>query len=131
LGAINDFFTIKIERPEIKNRIGENFIVFDYISYEAARQIASKQVYAIRENLKTQKNIDFSISPAAAKQLAYEFRKDEHISQGGRGVGNVIENMLIRPISDYLVKQKIWGDASINVTGFELVNGNWRIICDD
>jgi ATP-dependent Clp protease ATP-binding subunit ClpA len=124
-------FTLRIERPEIKNRIGENFIVFNYISYKAAAAIAEKQFRAIQRNLKEQKNINLQIAEKASRELSLELHKEEHISQGGRGVGNVIENMLIRPLSDYLVEHKIWQDSSLTIKGFVQEKGNWSIVCDD
>ena len=125
MDSINNFFTLKIERPEIKNRIGENFIVFDYISYRAAFDIAKKQIKAIQKNLLSTKNITLEISKEAMKDIIKELQKNEHISQGGRGVGNVIENMIIRPLSDYLVENSIFYNSEINIKNINKVNGNF------
>lgn len=130
LNSINEFFTTRIERPEIKNRIGENFIVFNYISFRSAGQIAEKQFNVIKTNLRIQKNISLDMTENARRVFAQEIRKEEHISQGGRGVGNVVENMIIRPLSDYLVENRIWENASITINNFVNTKGIWRLECD-
>ena len=130
LEEITKFFTLKIERPEIKNRIGENFIIFDYISYKAASEIAEKQIKTIIDNLKRTKEIELSLSNQAYESIYSELKKDEHISQGGRGVGNVIENMLIRPLSDYLVEHQLFGECSLVIKDIKRNKGNFEVICD-
>ena len=125
LNAINYYFTIKIERPEIKNRIGENFVVFDFISYDAARKIADKQIDKIKFNLKNGKNIILNLEDEAKNDIFMELIKDEHIKQGGRGVGNVIENMVIRPLSDYLVNHMIFDNATINIKSITKTKGGF------
>lgn len=130
MDAINNFFTLKIERPEIKNRIGENFIVFDYISYRASVEIVKKQVSTIIKNLKNSKNINLDISKDAYIDIFNELKKNEHISQGGRGVGNVVESMLIRPLSNYLVENEIFEDSTINLKKIIKDKNNFVIVCD-
>lgn len=128
LGGIDKYFVEKLQRPEIKNRIGENFIVFNFISYEAAKTIADKQIKTIIRNIKEQKNINLRFTSGALEQIYSVIRQDEHISQGGRGVGNVIENMVLRPLSNYLVENRIWSNDTVEVSGFVAVKGNWRIL---
>jgi len=130
LGAINEYFTVRIERPEIKNRIGENFIVFDYVSTKAAEEIAKKQLKSIRNNLKESKNIQLDITKNAFNDLLCELGKSEHLSQGGRGVGNVVENMLIRPLSDYMVENGIFSDRKIVIKGIKSGINGFVIDCD-
>ena len=45
---IKTFFTTK-SKPEIMNRIGENFLFYKFISREAGREIADKQLTNIKE----------------------------------------------------------------------------------
>ena len=132
LDNIDTFFTEKIERPEIKNRIGENFIVFNFISPEAAKLIAEKQISAIRSNLKKSKNITLVFEKDAIHSIRNELcdKNKEHLQQGGRGVGNVIENMLIRPLSNYLVKKEIFENATVVIKDIKEENGLFELICD-
>ena len=130
MNSINEFFTTKIERPELKNRIGENFIVFDYISYASAAKIAEKQVNAIIDNLRRQKNIRLTLSSEAGKRFMDEIVKLENISQGGRGVGNIVENMILRPLAVHMAEKKMWNGGSINIKNFACSKGNWSLVCD-
>ena len=38
-----------------------------------------------------------------------------NLDNGGRGIGNVVENFLINPLSRYLFDNKILGDACVSV----------------
>jgi ATP-dependent Clp protease ATP-binding subunit ClpA len=51
---IKAFFTNKLGRPEIFNRFGDNFVVFDFIKNEVAKQILEKNLLVITKNLKKQ-----------------------------------------------------------------------------
>ena len=114
--AIEDYFKLELGRPEILNRIGENIVVFDYIRKEAAELILKGQVNKIISRLREQKNIQIEI-----KDFAYSSLKDAatfDLSNGGRGIGNQVESLLINPLSRWLFDNEITGDAQIVIEGF-------------
>ena len=114
--AIEDYFNLELGRPEILNRIGENIVVFDYIRKEAAELILQSQVNKIISRLREQKNIRILI-----EDFAYNSLKEAAIfdlSNGGRGIGNQVENLLINPLSRWLFDNEITGDAEIVIEGF-------------
>lgn len=55
LATIKDYFKYTIQRPELLNRIGDNFIVFDFIREDAAAQILDLKLSAITKNLEHEK----------------------------------------------------------------------------
>jgi len=114
--AIKTFFVTK-SKPEIMNRIGENFLYYKFISKEAGIEIANKQICAIKESIKDEKNIDLEISDKAMNFL-YKLIV-ANLDQGGRGVGNVIEKALINPLARYMANKKIVGDTHIIVTNIK------------
>ncbi len=115
--AIEDYFKLELGRPEILNRIGENIVVFDYIRKEAAELILQSQVKKVTGNLREQKNIRIRI-----EDFAYESLKEAatfDLSNGGRGIGNQVESLLINPLSRWLFDNEITENADIVIEGFE------------
>lgn len=52
---IKKFFNETLGRPELLNRFGENFVVFDFIRPEIAEEIIEKNIEKIREKLQEKK----------------------------------------------------------------------------
>ncbi len=115
--AIEDYFKLELGRPEILNRIGENIVVFDYIRKEAADLILKSQVNKMISRLREQKNIRISIEDYAYNSLEEAATAD--LSNGGRGIGNQVESLLINPLSRWLFDNEITEDADIVIEAFE------------
>ena len=115
--AIEDYFKLELGRPEILNRIGENIVVFDYIRKEAAGQILKSQVNKIIGNLREQKNIRIRIEDFAYRSLQDAATFD--LSNGGRGIGNQVESLLVNPLSRWMFDNGVIQDAEIVIEGFD------------
>ena len=115
--AIEDYFKLELGRPEILNRIGENIVVFDYIRKEAADLILKAQVDKIIRNLREQKNIQIRIEDYAYKSLEEAATFD--LSNGGRGIGNQVEALLVNPLSRWMFDHAVIQDAEVVIEGFE------------
>lgn len=98
---IKSYFNEELGRPEILNRIGENFIIFNYISKEASYEIIQNQLTKITNKLFNEFNIELIIKNNAIISLVDFITSN--LSQGGRGIGNIIEKCLINPLSRYLI----------------------------
>lgn len=114
-GAVEDYFKLELGRPEILNRIGENVVVFDFIRPEAAEQILRSQVDRIFADLSADRKISVSITDSAYSVLLS--RALGNLANGGRGIGNIVEDLLINPLSRYLFDNEILSDASLEITG--------------
>jgi ATP-dependent Clp protease ATP-binding subunit ClpA len=55
--SIKDYFKLQLGRPEILNRIGDNFVVFDFIREDTAKEIANAQINKIFAKIFEQKGI--------------------------------------------------------------------------
>lgn len=112
LSAIQDYFTYTIQRPELLNRIGDNFIVFDFIREKAVAEILDLKLSAIAGNLEREKGLQLELK-APFRQYLLEQAK-QNLTNGGRGIGNMVETCLINPLSTVLTKER-WtaGDAVI------------------
>ena len=103
LDAIKDYFKFQIQRPELLNRIGDNFVIFDFISKEAAKEILLLKINAITQNLERDKALKLIISDDFSNHL-YE-QVLNNLDNGGRGIGNVIETKLVNPLSRILIQE--------------------------
>lgn len=116
--AIEDYFKLQLGRPEILNRIGENIVVFDYIRPEVAKRILNSQVNKIVKNLSSEKHIALTIADDAMDTLTEQALNN--LQNGGRGISNVVENLLINPLSRYLFDNEIFDNASVTIDNIDV-----------
>ena len=116
--AIEDYFKLELGRPEILNRIGENIVVFDFIRQEAAQAILSSQVNKIVRRMEEQKQIRITVTDEAYAQLHAAATRD--LSNGGRGIGNQVESLLINPLSRWLFDNGITASANVVIDAFDV-----------
>ena len=115
--AIEDYFKLQLGRPEILNRIGENIVVFDYIRPDVAKLILNAQVNKIIKNLSVEKHISLTLSDRAMEVLTEQAL--DNLANGGRGIGNVVENLLINPLSRYLFDNETFENATVIIDDIE------------
>ncbi len=125
--AIEDYFKLELGRPEILNRIGENIVVFDYIRKDAAKLILKSQVDKIISRLREQKNIRIRIEDHAYAGLEKAATFD--LSNGGRGIGNQVESLVINPLSRWLFDHEITENAELVIEAFETAANPASIRC--
>lgn len=125
--AIEDYFKLELGRPEILNRIGENIVVFDFIRPEVAKAILSAQVEKIAKNLSAEKRIELVIQEKAMKVL--EDKALGNLANGGRGIGNIVESLLITPLSRYLFDEEISGNVRLILEDIDGDNMPYAIAC--
>jgi ATP-dependent Clp protease ATP-binding subunit ClpA len=117
--AINDFFTFGINRPEILNRMGENFAIFDFIRPDAGRKIYEMNIASIIKNTYLNSGITLKITTKALDSLWLQIcpndvNKWNHLNNGGRGIKNCLEKCLINPLATYMFENNIVS-GSINI----------------
>ncbi|MGR9249945.1 AAA family ATPase [Rhizobium leguminosarum] len=93
---IDRHFKLTLNRPEILNRIGENVIVFDFIRPQIADAIFDSMVANLLESTRSI-GFDISITDKAKTVLKEMCLHD--LSNGGRGVRNMVEAHLANPLS--------------------------------
>lgn len=104
LDEIRNFFNTKLNRPEILNRFGDNFVVFDFIRPDVDREILLKSLNMIRENLLKQKNCSFEFDD----EFIAGFRKyylANNLINGGRGINNRVETHIKNGIANFMYSQ--------------------------
>ena len=93
---IANHFKLVLNRPEILNRFGENVIVFDFIRPQVAERIFGSMVDAVLADAGASGQT-VTIAPAAHDVLRNLCTAD--LSNGGRGIRNLIEAHLINPLA--------------------------------
>ena len=116
-GAIEEYFKLELGRPEILNRIGENIVVFDFIRREAGEAILRAQVDKIIRRMAEQKNLRLRVADCAYAILREAALAD--LSNGGRGIGNQVESLLINPLARWLFDHGVMANADVTIEDFD------------
>ncbi|HUG86545.1 MAG TPA: AAA family ATPase, partial [Euzebya sp.] len=95
--AITDHFTLELNRPELLNRLGDNVVVFDFIRAEVAEAIFDVLVGNVAARVQAEQHLDLQLSTSARATLLQLCTAD--LSNGGRGIGTVIEAALVNPLA--------------------------------
>jgi hypothetical protein len=127
LGGIEHYFLNQLRRPELKNRIGDNFVIFEYITEEVGDMIAESILKKIIKNLLDEKNIVLSITDNAKNELFTQLH--HYLPEGGRGIGSGIEKHFINPLARYLGEHKILRAHTIIIEGFKKEDQLWSLVC--
>ncbi len=113
--AIGNYFKFKLSRPELLNRIGDNIVVFNFITPEVAASIFDGMLKNIARRLYEEFKVQLSIPPEIHGKLLERCTRD--LSNGGRGIGNTLESAFINPLSRVMFEHNLEGKKKLIVTG--------------
>lgn len=102
---IKHFFGSKLGRPEIFNRFGDNFVVFDFIRHDVAGKIVQKNLSVIKYNLKKLRNIALEYDDEFIISFVNVCASD-NLEMGGRGIVNRIETHIKNGLTNFMFKSK-------------------------
>lgn len=94
---IENYFKLELGRPEILNRLGESFLIFDFIRPDVAVRIFEGMVERVLADMGDACGIRLTLSEAARAKLRSLCTDD--LSNGGRGIRNQIEANLVNPLA--------------------------------
>jgi MoxR-like ATPase len=97
LKAIRDHFNFQLGRPEILNRFGDNFVVFDFIRPPVDEQIIDLLLKNLTETAMESHKITLTIEDAVREKLISLGRVN--LEHGGRGLRNVIDSAMVNPLN--------------------------------
>lgn len=98
---VNAHFTT-IGRPEVLNRLGDNIIVFTYLSGDQVRTLMDRQVQVALAAVRERTDVTVTVEDDAAQLLREMAADRENRAFGGRRVEHLIESQIIDPLS-YLI----------------------------
>lgn len=118
IASIKDFFKYKLGRPELLNRIGEtNIVVYDFIRSDAAQRILDNQIDEQLEAIRGDMEIEIDLSDSAVQQLRTIACSKDVLENGGRGIRNLVENLLYTPITRFIYDNKVTAHQTITING--------------
>ena len=107
LQAIREHFNFELGRPEILNRFGDNFVVFDFIKPPVAELILDMLISRLVEATRSKWGLTMELSPEVRSCLVDMSCKELH--HGGRGVRNVVDSALVNPLTRFLFDHLVSG----------------------
>jgi hypothetical protein len=113
-GAIGDYFKYRLSRPEILNRIGDNIVVFNFITPDVAERIFDGMIRNVARRVQDEYKATLVLAPAVRAELLSRCTRD--LSNGGRGIGNTLESAFINPLSRAMFGERLEGMRQIAVT---------------
>jgi ATP-dependent Clp protease ATP-binding subunit ClpA len=116
--AIHDYFKFRLSRPEILNRLGDNIVVFGFITPIIAAQIVEGMLANVVARVREEHRVDMVISDVVRDKLLMECTLD--MSNGGRGIGNHLESTFINPLSRALFLFPLTGRETLQVTAIDV-----------
>ena len=117
LTGIRDHFNFTLGRPEVLNRIGDNFVVFDFIRPPLDEEIVDLLIEQLKKATLEGKRIALEIAKPVRDVLLIEVKK--HLQHGGRGIRNVIDTALVNPLNRILFDMGIERDANVRLLFLE------------
>jgi ATP-dependent Clp protease ATP-binding subunit ClpA len=112
--AVREHFTVTLGRPELLNRLGDNIVIFDFISPAAAARIFALQLSNIIRAVERELQMSLSLTEHATAQLRTACTAD--LANGGRGIGNRLESDLINPLARTLFDLDAPPGSSVVIT---------------
>ncbi len=113
--AIQDYFKFRLSRPEILNRIGDNIIVFGFITPEVGRLIFDGMLRNVANRVREEHKIELVLPPDIRDRLREMCTKD--LSNGGRGIGNQLESLFVNPLARAMFRIPLAGRTAVTVKG--------------
>jgi hypothetical protein len=114
LGRIRDHFYFTLGRPEILNRFGDNFVVFDFIRPPADEAIVGLLIGQLQGALREERGIELTVEAPVVSTL--NRLAGDNLAFGGRGIRNVIDSALVNPLAAWLFDNNVLGDTRLRLT---------------
>ena len=92
-----------------------------------ALDILNAQLAKIVKQIYQDKAIEIEISKEAHETLAQNVLKN--LDNGGRGIGNIVESLLINPLSRYLFDNEIFSNSKVVIEQINDSEKPYSIIC--
>jgi ATP-dependent Clp protease ATP-binding subunit ClpA len=122
--GVEEHFTSVIGRPELLNRLGDNIVVFNFISDETADRLVPLFMENVQGRVLASTGIHITFTDAVVDRLQSHAR--DRLDYGGRGVSSVVESLLVNPLARALFDAPD-GATDTKVTGIEPTEDGWEV----
>ncbi|MEZ0109799.1 hypothetical protein ABH920_003813 [Catenulispora sp. EB89] len=115
--AFEDFFDKQIKRPELRNRFGDGFVDMGFIDKESVEWILDRGLAAVGRRVAAVHGARLEVT-AEARATLLDVALERAGTQGGRGIGHVVEAALINPLSRELFQRPAGAGETLSVRSF-------------
>jgi hypothetical protein len=123
--AIRKHFRVNLQRPELLNRIGRNIVVFEFIRSHSAVLILKNMLRKVAASVHEEHGIELAFSDIAMEQI--EERCTYDLFDGGRGIGNRLETVVINPLARLLFEMGDSLPGTVTIARVEERDGEFRL----
>ena len=102
LDGVRDHFHLELQRPELHNRLGENVVVFNYITDEVAQAILNGMLQNVADICREDTSLTLELTDEARAQLIQYCTGEDVLNNGGRGIGSKLEAVLVNPLARHI-----------------------------
>lgn len=96
------YFTSRIGRAELLNRLGDNVVVFDILRPEHVSAIGRKFLKALAENAQEKYHCTLSFNDSILEHLSACMCEGDNLLYGGRRVKTILEGCVERPLNRWV-----------------------------
>jgi ATP-dependent Clp protease ATP-binding subunit ClpA len=96
------YFTSRIGRVELLNRLGDNIVVFDLLRPDFVRAIGQKFLTQLAEAALEKYNLTLNYHPSVLEVLSERMGLRDNMLFGGRRIKSLLESMVERPLNGWL-----------------------------
>jgi ATP-dependent Clp protease ATP-binding subunit ClpB len=125
--AVRQHFIDALDRPELLNRIGDNIVVFNFISEEAASEIFETQLRRVIDMVYRQRGARITVSETARAALHAAATAPSVLEFGGRGIGSVLERAFVNPLARELFSLGSDAPEDLTVTEVHSEHSQWTL----
>jgi ATP-dependent Clp protease ATP-binding subunit ClpB len=118
--GVTQYFKDILRRPELLNRLGENIVVFDFISEPVAREILDSMIANVKNRVQEEHGVALDLA-LIHDTLVRHCTTDR--ANGARGIGSKLEEALVNPLSRLLFAQMPTRGQTLVVERLEETNG--------
>lgn len=111
-------------RPEFLNRVGENFVVFDFITPEVAQEIMMSKLRSFSRRLRSTREVRLAIAEDFLPELSRVVCGE--LDRGGRGIMNLLQSCVVDPLGRMLVRSRVRAGDVVTIEGFAGASGNFE-----
>ena len=129
LDGVRNHFHLELQRPELHNRLGENVVVFNYITDEVAKAILNGMIENVANTCLEDTSLTLEIEDEAQEQLTQYCTGEDVLENGGRGIGSKLEAVLVNPLARHIFDENLrQGRVVIQGFHFNERDGTYEIL---
>ena len=96
------YFTSRIGRAELLNRLGDNVVVFDLLRPDYVAAIGNKFLRQLSESALDKYQLQLTFEPSIVEGLRTVMEQQENLLFGGRRIKSLLETLVERPLNRWL-----------------------------